>query len=89
LWETNLITTLVASIEGITLGNVEDDWVWTPEEGGKFSVRSSYRVLESLLLLEEELSALEEGVLVSLWKSPAPSKVVAFSWTLLIDRIPT
>lgn len=89
LWETNLISTLVASIEGITLGNDEDDWAWTPEEGGKFSVRSSYRVLESLLLLEEGLSALEERVLASLWKSPAPSKVVAFSLTLLIDRIPS
>lgn len=34
LWETNLVSTLVASIEGITLGNDEDDWAWTPEEGG-------------------------------------------------------
>jgi hypothetical protein len=41
------------------------------------------------ITFREGLSALEEGVLSSLWKSLAPSKVVAFSWALLLDRIPT
>jgi len=35
------------------------------------------------------LSTLEEGVFGNLWKSPTPLKVVAFSWSLLLDRIPT
>lgn len=35
------------------------------------------------------MSGLEEGVFGYLWKSLAPYKVVAFSWTLLLDRIPT
>ena len=25
----------------------------------------------------------------SLWKSPAPSKVIVFSWKLLLNRVPT
>lgn len=52
-------------------------------------VRSSYRVLKEILLLNESLSVLQEGVFGNLWKSPAPSKVVAFLWALLLDRIPT
>lgn len=32
---------------------------------------------------------MEERVFRYLWKSPTPSKVVAFSWKLLWDRIPT
>ena len=50
---------------------------------------STYRVLEDLLSLNEGLNALEEEVFANLWKSPAPSKVVAFSWMAILDRIPT
>ncbi|RHN63454.1 putative reverse transcriptase zinc-binding domain-containing protein [Medicago truncatula] len=67
----------------------EDRWDWLPEEGGKYTVRSSYRVLEEGVLHQEGLSGLEEEVFSNLWKSPAPSKVVAFSWMALRDRIPT
>jgi hypothetical protein len=31
----------------------------------------------------------EKGVFEDLWKSPAPSKVVAFAWKVLRNRIPT
>lgn len=31
----------------------------------------------------------EDKVFDVLWRSKAPSKVVAFSWTMLLDRIPT
>jgi len=75
-------------IEGVILGEVNDKWRWTPEDSGIFLVSSSYRVLEGMIL-EDGLNALEEGVFCNLWKSPAPSKVVAFSWMALLDRIPT
>ena len=89
LWEEDLVVNLLAMLEGVVRGNEEDRWVWTPEEGGGFSVRSSYKVLEEALLLDEGSPRLEEEVFATLWKSPAPSKVVAFSWTALLDRIPT
>jgi len=84
-----LIGNLVALIGSVNLGKDEDRWVWTPEESGLFTVRSCYRVLEELLLLQDGLSALEEEVFVNLWRSPAPSKVVPFSWMAMMDRIPT
>lgn len=41
------------------------------------------------MVLEGEVSPLQEKVFGHLWKSLTPSKVVAFSWQLLRDRIPT
>jgi len=76
-------------LEGVNLGTEEDRWEWLGEEGGSFSVKSSYNVLELISLLDDDLCLLEEGVFSLLWKSPAPSKVVAFSWSLLLIRIPT
>jgi hypothetical protein len=63
--------------------------VWLPEESGVYSVNSSYRVLENLVVEEEGVNVEEGKIFSSLWKSPAPSKVVAFSWLALLDRIPT
>jgi len=31
----------------------------------------------------------EKGVFENLWKSPAPLKVVAFPWKVLLNRVPT
>jgi len=68
-----------------------DGWVrvWRPEDGGGFTVKSCYKLLERLFLLNDEVSVGEEVVFSSLWKCRAPSKVLAFSCTLQLDRIPT
>jgi len=57
--------------------------------GGLFTVKSAYKSLERTFVLERNLSVLENGVFQSMWKNMAPLKVVAFSWKLLLDRIPT
>jgi len=54
-----------------------------------FPVTSSYKVLEEGLLLDGGITTLEEGVFEYLWKSLAASKVIAFSWTILLGCIPT
>jgi len=59
------------------------------EEGGKFSVKSSYKKLEELLILEDKWNEDEKKAFGDIWKSKAPTKVVAFSWKLLLDRIPS
>jgi hypothetical protein len=89
LWEQNLIANLLALLEGFALGVENDKWWWTPDDGGTFSVSSSYRVLEGIVLLEDGLNALEERVFCEIWKSPAPTKVIAFSWMTFLDCIPT
>lgn len=50
------------------------------EDGGSFTVKSAYN---KLILLESHFEVMgeEEGrVFGQIWKSPAPSKVGAFSW---------
>ena len=89
IWENNLVANCLTSLNGILLGEEEDRWWWLPEENGVFSVKSLYRVLEEVVLEDDRLSVEEEGVFVKLWKSLASSKVVAFSWMAIIDRIPT
>ena len=54
-----------------------------------FSVRSTYMLLEQSLEVDVTLSQSKERVFESIWKSPAPSKVVTFCWKLLHDRIRT
>lgn len=54
-----------------------------------FPVRSTYTVLEELMLLDDNESSLGRNVFRKIWESPASSKVIAFSWQLLLDRIPT
>jgi len=56
---------------------------------GKFLVSSSYELFVGLMMPLEILSESKEMVFGSVWKSPVPSKVVIFSWQLLLDRIPT
>lgn len=58
---------------------------------GVFSVKSSYTKLEHLVLFEDLWREEENGVcqyVVNMWKSPSPSKVVAISWKLLLNRVP-
>ena len=88
-WEEQLFASLMEDLEGLTWSQEVDRWNWSLEESGLFSVKSSYGKLEGLLLREDLWSVEEKGVFCKLWKSPAPSKVVAFSWTLIHDRIPT
>jgi len=67
----------------------EDVWWWNLEDDGVFTVSSTYDRLEGLLFPTEVLCDTKLMVFSLLWKSPAPSKVVVFSWKLLLDRIPT
>lgn len=89
IWENNLIGLLLERLGRMTLGEEEDKWWWLPEDNGVYSVSSSYKVLEEVGVVEEGLSVEEGEFFTKLWKSPAPSKVLAFSWMSLLDRIPT
>ncbi|RHN54844.1 putative RNA-directed DNA polymerase [Medicago truncatula] len=84
-----LVVNLIDSLEGWEKVEEVDSWWWKLEEDGIFSVSSSYVSLESSLLPIEPLERTKKVVFELVWKSPAPSKVVAFSWQLLLNRIPT
>jgi hypothetical protein len=67
----------------------EDKWRWNGEEEGRFTVRSSYLLIDRIFSSEGIFNEQEIRVFKNIWKSPAPSKVIAFSWKLLRNRIPT
>jgi hypothetical protein len=83
-----LIDSFFESIGHLNGGSEDDRWCWRPE-GGSFSVNSTYLFLECLHSADYGLTDSQEGVFHNIWKSPAPSKVVAFSWKLLLNRIPS
>jgi len=64
-------------------------WDWKPEKDGVFSVKSCYMLLLNLFNIEAPLNDVEKMIFREIWKSKAPAKVLAFSWTLMLDRIPT
>jgi hypothetical protein len=88
VWEENLLNDLVRSLPLLAFLE-EDRWDWVLDDGGSFSVRSTYLLMGSIFSPEPLLANHEFRVLNNIWKSPAPSKVIAFSWKLLRDRIPT
>jgi hypothetical protein len=87
-WEEELVNNLLALLEEVTLSNREDRWRWNWDPDG-FSVKSAFDVLSKDLVAGPLLSNFEVKIFSNIWQSPAPSKVLAFSWQLLYDRVPT
>ncbi|XP_057415175.1 uncharacterized protein LOC130710037 [Lotus japonicus] len=73
---------LMSDLAGIRL--VEDSfdrWSWLVSGDGIYSVHSAY------LFLQGSNSLAPDQVFSAVWKSLAPSKVKAFAWRILLDRI--
>jgi len=89
VWENVILEDLFGVLEerGPTEG--DDMWWWNAEDRGGFTVKSAYNLVYDLMATTTHLTSSEEVVFGSIWHSPAPSNVVAFSWKLLLDRIPT
>jgi len=89
MWEEELILSLKKDLEGIVWTEEEDVWRWSLEDMGTFMVKSAYKRMEDLVLKENRWRAEEKRVFKHLWKIPVPTKVVAFVWKTLLDKIPT
>ncbi|XP_057452847.1 uncharacterized protein LOC130744703 [Lotus japonicus] len=60
-----------------------DRWLWEPGEEGAYSVNSAYSFLQVSDLGVSDID------FQSIWSAFAPSKVKAFAWCMLLNRIPT
>jgi len=89
VWEEDLLGDLVRDIQGFVKIQEEDRWDWELEENGSYSVKSMFKKLEERVGIGLEWGEPERKVFEQVWKSSAPSKVVALSWKLLLNRIPT
>jgi hypothetical protein len=88
-WEEDQYTNFMEIIAPFTPTVQHDRWLWLGDDIHGFTVNSAY------LLLVEEFNPpnvrdpIWDFVFKNLWKCGAPSKVCAFSWQLLLDRIQT
>ncbi|GAU40143.1 hypothetical protein TSUD_163120 [Trifolium subterraneum] len=90
VWEEELLQRLQDLLPvDVPWSEAEDRWSWRLEEDGSFSVSSMYWYLGSVFSQASSFNAQELWVFGKIWKSPVPSKVIAFTWKLLRNRIPT
>jgi hypothetical protein len=88
-WEEDLVLRL-NEVVGLANFSVEEDrWLWVPEDSGVFTVKSAYNFLLKEIRSDDEVDGVLVNALEQIWDSPAPSKVIAFSWQLIYDRILT
>jgi hypothetical protein len=89
VWEEELLAEMLESLPRLVLSDADDGWWWVPGDGGRFSVHSVYILLGTVAAPFVEFSSHELRVFKNMWNCPAPSKVLAFSWKLFRNRIPT
>jgi hypothetical protein len=88
-WELELVNQLLQILDTVLFKDVGDSWGWTLSGEDSFTVKSAYSMLATDLVYVDVFDVDEKSVFDRIWCSPAPSKVVMFSWQLLHYRIPT
>jgi len=89
VWEADLLNQLLLVVVRNTCVARGDAWSWRFSSDGLFSFKSAYsfllpRLPASSAPVGENLQAVSQ-----VWTSGDPSKVIVFSWQLILDRIPT
>jgi hypothetical protein len=88
-WEEDLYRQLDVIITGFTPTLSDDSWIWRVNGDEGFTVKSCYDLLYINLRPTQTRDLLFGFVFSNVWKCAAPSKICAFSWQLLLDRIQT
>ena len=88
VWEADLLIELLEVVSSPREGR-EDVWSWIHCPDGRYSVKSAYAYLSKILPVPGAPNGEILQAVSRVWKSWAPSKVVVFSWQLILDRIPT
>jgi hypothetical protein len=89
VWEEELLHQLRDLINPVTLSEAGDRWGWLPENGETYTVKSTFSLVSGFSDLILHMHPCHSSAFNDIWKCPAPSKVCAFAWQLLHDRIPT
>jgi hypothetical protein len=84
-----MLCDLEVVINGVVMEDVEDSWEWVLNVEEGFKVKSLFIHLQSTLLPQNLVSQSAKFACKNVWRSAVPSKVSAFAWQLLLDRVPT
>ncbi|GLT48512.1 hypothetical protein SLA2020_221330 [Shorea laevis] len=72
-------------LEGVKMSHANPDrWEWIQSKDGLYSTKEAYS-----LLTKEQHEARAGTTFQRIWNTMLPSKIAAFNWQLLLDRIPT
>jgi hypothetical protein len=88
-WERELLRQLEELVPLSPLTGNNDVWWWGLEEDGVFTVKSAYLLLDRIFPSVYMFDTYQLKVMNNMWRSAAPTKVIAFSWKMLRNRIPT
>jgi hypothetical protein len=88
-WEETLYRQLEEILASFHFLEHDDCWLWRENLDDGFTVKSCYELLSADSLMTGVLEPWQESVFSNIWKCAAPSKVCAFSWQLLLNRIAT
>nr|KYP43727.1 hypothetical protein KK1_034807 [Cajanus cajan] len=84
VWEQQLLNTLVNFINRTKfIVSDEDKWSWIAAPEGVYTISSTYKVLRNDIILASNV------IFRWIWTSIAPTKVLAFAWRVILNRIPT
>jgi hypothetical protein len=89
VWEGELLVQLLEILRQVSLTHVEDSWGCSIGGEGRFTVKEGYFFLAKNFLPEVGWFDVGSSIVKRVWESLAPSKVVTFSWQLLLQRLPT
>ncbi|GKV05586.1 hypothetical protein SLEP1_g17582 [Rubroshorea leprosula] len=84
-WEEEAEKELQKTIEKVKISpGCADRWEWIHSADGQYSTTTAYAVLAKQRKEDDE-----EKIFKRVWNPTIPTKVAAFNWRVLMDRIPT
>ncbi|GKV47437.1 hypothetical protein SLEP1_g54341 [Rubroshorea leprosula] len=84
-WEEEAEKELQKTIEKVKISpGCADRWEWIHSVDGQYSTTTAYAVLAKQRKEDDE-----EKIFKRVWNPTIPTKVAAFNWRVLMDRIPT
>jgi hypothetical protein len=89
VWEEEQFHEFLELITSFSPTEEQDQWLWKGDASLNFTVNSAYLLLVAEYIPRIDVDPTKDLVFKFLWKCGAPSKVCAFSWQLLLDRIQT
>jgi hypothetical protein len=89
VWEGEVLTQLLALLSHISLSHDDDSWECTIGGEGVYTVKDGYFFLCKNFLPEVVWNDVDGRLVKRVWESFAPTKVIFFSWQLLLLRLPT